>query len=320
MTEGVYYSWSRPGGAALAAAGKSFAGRYLYPGGGKGLTAGEVNDLNGHGVSVFTIFESSAARALDGSGAGSADAQTAQGQLGACGLPSDQVIYFGVDFDAVDSQLAAIDDYLRGAATVLGQGRVGVYGSYRVTTHCRASGSAPHGFQTYAWSHGQVDGGASFYQYNNGQNVNGSVDLVRSLNGAELAQTGSLIPLIPDPPVILTRETTPMYLKYDTNGAGYLFTDLGSTVLTGQEWELFKRLKRANEVGDFAVPTTDPFLPGEMAIIAGAIQRTAPTPAPAPAPVAVAAGPGVSTDQITAALKPFFDALPAAVRTKIIAP
>lgn len=195
MDEGVDYSWSRPGGAALAAAGKSFAGRYLYPGGGKGLTAAEVNDLHAHGVSVFAIFESSAARTLDGYVAGVADARTAQGQLTACGLPSDQVVYFGVDFDATDGQMPAIDDYLRGAGSVLGQGRVGVYGSYRVTTHCRAYGTAPHSFQTYAWSHGQVDGGADFYQYNNGQNINGSVDLVRSLNNAELSQTGSLIPL-----------------------------------------------------------------------------------------------------------------------------
>ena len=195
MAEGVDYSWSRPGGAALAAAGKWFAGRYLYPGGGKGLTAAEVNDLHAHGVSVFTIFESSAARALDGYVSGVADARTAQGELAACGLPADQVVYFGVDFDATDGQMPAIDDYLRGAGSVLGQARVGVYGSYRVTTHCRAYGTAPHSFQTYAWSHGQVDGGADFYQYNNGQNINGSVDLVRSLNNAGLAGTGTETPL-----------------------------------------------------------------------------------------------------------------------------
>ena len=195
MAEGVDYSWARPGGAALAAAGKSFAGRYLYPGGGKGLTAAEVNDLHAHGVSVFTIFESSAARTLDGHWAGVADAQTAQGQLAACGLPSNQVVYFGVDFDAVGGQMPVIDDYLLGAGTILGQGRVGVYGSYLVTTHCRAAGTAPNGFQAYAWSRGQVDGGADFYQYNNGQNINGSVDLVRSLNNAGLAGTGTETPL-----------------------------------------------------------------------------------------------------------------------------
>lgn len=190
MSEGVDYSWSRPGGAALAAAGKSFAGRYLWPGGGKGLTAAEVADLHAHGISVFTIFESSADHALTGFVAGVQDARTAQGQLAACGLPAGQTVYFGVDFDAQGGQLAAIDDYLNGAGSVLGQPSVGVYGSYRVTTYCRASGTASRGFQTYAWSHGQVDGGADYYQYSNGQNINGSVDLVRgSISTAGLNAT-----------------------------------------------------------------------------------------------------------------------------------
>lgn len=80
-------------------------------------------------------------------------------------------------------------------------------------------------------------------------------------------------------PITLTRKTPTMYLKYDTKGAGYLFTDAGFTILTGQEWELFKRLIRANVEGDFANPTVDPFLAGEMTIIAAAIRRTNPAPA-----------------------------------------
>ena len=180
MSEGVDYSWARPGGAALAAAGETFAVRYLYPGGGKGLTVEEVNDLHIHGIAVAVVFESSANRALAGHGAGASDAQVAQGQLAACGLPGDLPIYFGVDFDATDAQLAQIYDYLDGAGTIIGKNRVGVYGSYEVTTHCRSVGSASWGWQTYAWSGGQVDAGANLYQYLNGQNINGGVDLVKS--------------------------------------------------------------------------------------------------------------------------------------------
>ena len=206
MAEGVDYSWSRPGGAALAAAGKTFAVRYLYPGGGKGLTLGEAQDLQAHGVSIAVVFESSAARALDGSGAGAADAQIAQAQLAACGLAGDLPIYFGVDFAANGSQMGAIDAYLNGAASVLGQSRVGVYGSYAVTTHCRASGSAAWTWQTYAWSGGQQDTAAHLFQYNNGQNINGGVDLVRSLTN-QFGQNGMSVAGLGDTPLIETHLT-----------------------------------------------------------------------------------------------------------------
>ena len=52
--EGVDYSFGRPGGAALAKAGKVFAARYLEyshsPNAGKFLTSDEVVDLHGHGM------------------------------------------------------------------------------------------------------------------------------------------------------------------------------------------------------------------------------------------------------------------------------
>ena len=54
MTEGVDYSFARPGGAALRAAGKSFAVRYVpYQGDqGKGLKADELSDLQANGIAV----------------------------------------------------------------------------------------------------------------------------------------------------------------------------------------------------------------------------------------------------------------------------
>ena len=319
MAEGVDYSWSRPGGAALAAAGKSFAGRYLWPGGGKGLTAAEVNDLRAHGILLApAIFESSAARALAGHAAGVVDAQIAQGQLLVCGLPADQIVYFGVDFDAVDGQLPAIDEYLRGAATILGQGRVGVYGSYRVTTHCRASGSAPHGFQTYAWSvvnHvAQVDGGASFYQYNNGQNINGSVDLVRSLNNLHLSQTGSLTPLGEDMPLtqddLLAIWTFPLN-NILPNGV------VGPIRARASDW-LTAAANEATAVSrDAATVARDESQTAQLRADLGTVHQAILDAGSAPT-VPGAAGPSVA--DIVAAIKPLFDALPAAVRAKIIAP
>ena len=59
-TEGIDYSWARPGGAAIKAAGKAFAVRYLYPDGqgGKGLDASELADLQANGIEVPVVYES----------------------------------------------------------------------------------------------------------------------------------------------------------------------------------------------------------------------------------------------------------------------
>lgn len=189
MAEGVDYSWARPGGAALAAAGKTFAVRYLWAGGGKGITSAELADLRAHGLAVAFVFESSAARALAGRAAGRADAATAHAQLVAIGAPGTLPIYFGVDFDANAGQQPAIDEYLRGAGEVLGANRVGVYGSFGVVARARANGSAAWYWQTYAWSGGKVVDGIHLYQYRNGQNLNGSVDFVRSY-AADFGQLG----------------------------------------------------------------------------------------------------------------------------------
>jgi len=179
--QGVDYSWARPGGAALKAAGKDFVVRYIpYPGhGGKGLDANELADLRNNGIDVAMVFESYAARALEGRGAGQVDARASVEALKALGMP-DIPVYFAVDFDTTEGQQAVIDDYLRGAADVIGADRVGVYGSYYVCKRCRDNGTAKWLWQTYAWSGGQVLDGLHLYQYKNGQNLNGAVDFTEA--------------------------------------------------------------------------------------------------------------------------------------------
>lgn len=181
--EGVDYSFARPGGAALAAAGKKFAVRYLWAdgNGGKGLDAAELADLHAHGIEVPVVFESTTQRALAGRAAGAADAATAAAQLTALGM-GPLPVYFAVDFNATQAQMAAIDEYLEGAATVLGAARVGVYGGIAVVAHCQAAGTAAWLWQTYAWSSGRVQPGIHLYQYKNGQTINqGAVDFTRAL-------------------------------------------------------------------------------------------------------------------------------------------
>lgn len=182
MAEGVDYSWARPGGATLKNAGKAFAVRYLYPDGqgGKGLDASELADLQGNGIEVPVVYESYAGRAKEGHDAGVADAKTAQDALSSLGLPTGMPIYFAVDFDATPDDQVAIDDYLRGAASVITLDRVGIYGGYYPVKRAHDNGTAKWFWQTYAWSGGQWFPGNHLEQYENGQNLNGAVDLCRS--------------------------------------------------------------------------------------------------------------------------------------------
>jgi Domain of unknown function (DUF1906) len=182
MLEGVDYSSSRPGGAALAAAGKYFACRYVpYGGFSKGLNRAELDDLRAHGIAVALVWEQVTSRALQGAAAGTADALTSQAAVVSLGFPPTTPIYFAVDFAGTLAQQPAINQYLSGAASVIGKARVGVYGSYDVLNRCRANGTAAWFWQTYAWSGGAIASYAHLYQYHNGANVNGSVDLCRAM-------------------------------------------------------------------------------------------------------------------------------------------
>lgn len=179
--EGVDFSYARPGGAALVAAGKTFVVRYIRPGDGRTLTAAEVKDYRAHGLGICLVFESTAVRALDGAAGGKTDAEVAAKQAQVLGFPADIPIYFAVDFNVTSKQWPTIDAYLGGAAAAIGLARVGVYGHARLMAHCATAGTARWFWQTYAWSKKVVYPG-HLYQYHNGQAINGgAVDFCRSL-------------------------------------------------------------------------------------------------------------------------------------------
>ncbi|MFR0351777.1 glycoside hydrolase domain-containing protein [Streptomyces sediminimaris] len=161
---GLDYAWSHPGGAAVKAAGKKFACRYLSPDRSKNLSRAEADDLAAHGVSSVVVWESTAKRPLSGKSAGAEDAKAAAAQAAACGMPSSRPIYFAVDFDATPGQQTAINAYLDGAASVLGRARVGVYGGYYVVKRALDGGHAKWAWQTFAWSGGQWDKRAAIRQ------------------------------------------------------------------------------------------------------------------------------------------------------------
>lgn len=165
---GLDYAGGRPGGVTIKAAGYDFVCRYLTSGGaglpGKLLTIPEYADLQEHGVAIVANFETSADRMKAGFDAGVQDASAADTVLRALGHPADRPVYFSADFDATPADQAEIDDYLRGAASVIGADRVGVYGGYWIVKRCLDNHTARWAWQTGAWSGGNIDPRIHIYQ------------------------------------------------------------------------------------------------------------------------------------------------------------
>jgi len=195
--QGIDYSFSRPGGAAIAEAGYAFVLRYVpYPGGGgKGLTADEIVDLRSHGLDIGLVYESTAGRMFDGYPAGEYDAHRCLVAEAKLGLPPSMAYYFACDVDTQPAMLDLIDDYLRGCASVLGGERVGVYGEYDVVKHCSVARTATWFWQTYAWSGGRRFPANHLYQYLNGQTLNGgAVDYDEAYGDAGLWKAEEYMP------------------------------------------------------------------------------------------------------------------------------
>jgi hypothetical protein len=154
---GIDYAFSpHPTTALITGHGHEFVGRYMSPDAdndhnGKNLLAGELQLLLAAGLSVIVVEESTALRILGGHAAGVADAQHGDAvvkALGMAGVP----IYFGCDFDAAPQQQDTINDYLRGAASVIGVKRVGLYSGFWPMTRAFNAGLITYGWQAYAWS------------------------------------------------------------------------------------------------------------------------------------------------------------------------
>lgn len=197
---GVDYAWSHPGGAALEAAGKKFACRYLSTDSKKNLTLTEAEDLAAHGVSCVVVWESTASRALSGHAAGAADAKAAAAQAHAAGMPDGRPIFFAVDFDATAGQQAKIDAYFDGAASVLGVARVGIYGGYHTVKRTLDAGKARWAWQTIAWSGGHWDPRAVIRQGAQ-HKINGVTCDLNTATAADYGQwTPGHAPTPPPPP------------------------------------------------------------------------------------------------------------------------
>jgi hypothetical protein len=142
--------------AAIKAGGYDFVGRYLSAHHWKVITPGEAGQLTSGGLSVVLVYEDNPTAASYFSfGQGESDGTRAAQQASLLGAPDNTTIYFAVDYDAADADLAGpITDYFQGvvisirsfAAANNPQYRVGVYGSGAT---CMAMISA--GVTTQGW-------------------------------------------------------------------------------------------------------------------------------------------------------------------------
>lgn len=145
---GIDIAWARPSVAQIKAVGAQWVARYLSPDKTKNLRYDEIASYAAAGLGTVTVWESSAGRALQGFAAGKADAQAAEVQRKALGLPGDHVHHFAVD---TDTDWPSVLPYFQGVASVLPQARVGVYGGIKVIRGAYAAGYR-FLWQTVAWS------------------------------------------------------------------------------------------------------------------------------------------------------------------------
>ena len=175
---GVDYSFARPSPASIRAAGYTFASRYVSDSAAKNITRTEAQSLISAGLDVVLNWEDDGnSEILSGYSGGVHAAQVGSAQARAAGMPDTRPLYFSIDFDGQPSQQGAIDSFMDGAASVIGRGRVGAYGSYGVVKRLFDAHKITFGWQTYAWSYGSWDPRAQFRQVNNGAACGGGCDI-----------------------------------------------------------------------------------------------------------------------------------------------
>ncbi len=164
-TPGFDCSFTKPDAGAMAGAGYSFAMGYVSHNPAKNLTADVMAAYGDRGILVGLVWESAAARALEGQAAGAEDGRAAEHQANAIGYPVDAVIFFAVDVDTTAANYPAIQAYAE-AFNLATRRPVGIYGEADVIDHFVTPGVQPvrYGWQTAAWSAGRLSAKANLYQ------------------------------------------------------------------------------------------------------------------------------------------------------------
>ena len=219
----VDYATQRPTMESLKAAGVTSVGRYLgwdcQPGYGcigKNISSEEADDFLAAGISIFLAFEYAADGAAQGTSQGTADGQLALKQLAEIGAPPDMAVYFAVDFDIPDyaphisdtpenalAKLGPVGQYFAAINNLKYGYEIGVYGGYYAVKRVLDAGLAIKGWQSIAWSGGQLDPRVVLYQTAGDTSILGA-DLDIRENGATVMNYGQWVPKsTPAPPPVI---------------------------------------------------------------------------------------------------------------------
>lgn len=173
----IDYSTVRPSIGQLKAAGVTTVMRYIgwdgvsgYPNTGKNLSKAEADAYIAAGISIGLVFEYTANAPALGARQGLKDATLAKEQLADLGAPVTTGVYFAVDFDIPDyspgiastpenarAKLGPVGDYFAAIQRFAGGYRIGAYGGYWAVSRLFDSKLITMGWQTIAWSGGNID-------------------------------------------------------------------------------------------------------------------------------------------------------------------
>lgn len=232
----VDFAWTKPSVAQLLSWGVTAAGMYVSNDTSKNANASLVKSYAAAGIKTFLFFENTAARALGGYSAGTADAKFAYGLAATYGKPAWAPIIPTADFDVPDYapnssdpklKLGPVGEYFRAWHDYnksIGVIADAAYGDYYVIKRLTAAGLCDLGVQTLAWSGGLVDL-ADIVLYQNGQMLDsGQVDVEVIENTALLTHLawipGEPNPVAPPPPATINWSMWPSTLTLSFGDTG----------------------------------------------------------------------------------------------------
>ena len=157
----IDYAWTHPDPAQIVATGYQYVLRYLSNDASKDLTEGEALALFAAGIlGICPVGETTATRALEGSGAGQTDATNWTARMAAMGMPPGTTLFMAVD---TDTSWASVAPYFAGGVGAQGAYDVRPYGGIKIIDGFAADYGKPS-WQTVAWSGGRVSSNAAIYQ------------------------------------------------------------------------------------------------------------------------------------------------------------